>query len=553
MSGKPVDKRTASSNTSVATLGRSSKSTSSKTSIRPPGPAPKVRCAVYTRKSTEEGLEQEFNSLDAQREAGTSYIASQKHEGWYCLDQLYDDGGFSGGTMDRPGLEQLLRDIENNRIDCVVVYKVDRLSRSLLDFSKIMDVFDRNGVSFVSVTQMFNTSTSMGRLVLNVLLSFAQFEREIIGERIRDKIASSKQKGQYTGGTPPLGYNVHPEKTQLIVNPDEAITVQTIFTRYCDTSSPLRVALELNAAGITTKRWVTKGGILHTGRPWDRGHIYRILHNPVYVGRVKHRENIYPGEHEAIIEVDLWDRVVAMLKENALHEEAQKRSLVPSLLKGIISCGYCNRSMCMISTTKDGARFRYYKCIKAVKSGCQACSVGAVPAGDIEGAVIAQLRAVFKSPEIVAKTFRSTRVIETSEITRLESEKACLERGMKRLQDSAAKLINGDLSSNATSTEVLRINSEFIQTQRRLQDTSEELSEMLLEMTTEQNVAKALSDLHPIWDELYPSEQHRIIQLLIEQVTIKLGGMEIRMRTEGVHSLISELQETVDAKTERSR
>lgn len=195
---------------------------------------PRVRCAIYTRKSTEEGLEQEFNSLDAQREAGEAYIASQKHEGWTVVPQRYDDGGYSGGTMERPALERLLQDVENRRIDCVVVYKVDRLSRSLLDFAKIIEAFDRNGVSFVSVTQAFSTTTSMGRLTLNILLSFAQFEREIIGERIRDKVAAAKRKGKFTGGTPPLGYDVDSEKTRLVVNRQEAKTVQFIFKRFAE-------------------------------------------------------------------------------------------------------------------------------------------------------------------------------------------------------------------------------------------------------------------------------------------------------------------------------
>lgn len=256
---------------------------------------PRVRCAIYTRKSTEEGLEQEFNSLDAQREAGEAFIISQRHEGWTVMPQRYDDGGFSGGNMDRPALERLMEDVENHRVDCVVVYKVDRLSRSLLDFAKIIEVFDRNGVSFVSVTQQFNTSTSMGRLILNVLLSFAQFEREIIGERIRDKVAAAKRKGKFTGGTPPLGYDVDSEKTRLVVNQEEAKLVRHIFKRFAEIGSPLTIAEELNKKGVTTKAWMTKSGVFREGKPWNKMHIYRVLYNRTYLGEVIHKDKTYQG------------------------------------------------------------------------------------------------------------------------------------------------------------------------------------------------------------------------------------------------------------------
>ena len=251
---------------------------------------PRVRCAIYTRKSTEEGLEQEFNSLDAQREAGEAFIVSQRHEGWTVMPQRYDDGGFSGGNMERPAMERLIEDVVNHRVDCVVVYKVDRLSRSLLDFAKIIETFDRNGVSFVSVTQQFSTTTSMGRLTLNILLSFAQFEREIIGERIRDKVAAAKRKGKFTGGTPPLGYDVDPEKTRLVVNREEAKVVKHVFQRFTERGSPLTNAEELNKKGITTKAWMTKKGVFREGRLWNKMNVYRALYKRKYLGEVMHKD-----------------------------------------------------------------------------------------------------------------------------------------------------------------------------------------------------------------------------------------------------------------------
>jgi site-specific DNA recombinase len=251
------------------------------------GAKPRVRCAVYTRKSSEEGLEQEFNSLDAQRAAGEAYIASQSHEGWLLVPDRYDDGGISGATLERPALKRLLADVEAGRIDCVVVYKVDRLSRSLTDFAKLVDVFEQHGVSFVSVTQHFCTTTSMGRLTLNILLSFAQFEREVIGERIRDKFAASRAKGMWMGGIPPLGYDVSDRK--LVVNPAEADLVRLIFRRFLDLGSALLLIRELNAQCYRTKSWTTQAGTFREGRPFDKGTLYKILRNRTYLGEAVQR------------------------------------------------------------------------------------------------------------------------------------------------------------------------------------------------------------------------------------------------------------------------
>ena len=256
-----------------------------------------IRCAIYTRKSTDEGLEQEFNSLDAQREAAEAYIASQRAEGWQCLPERYDDGGYTGGNMDRPALKRLLSDIETGKIDTVVVYKVDRLSRSLLDFSQLVGLFDKHKVSFVSVTQQFNTTTSMGRLTLNILLSFAQFEREIIGERIRDKVAAAKKKGKHTGGPPVLGYDIDAPNRRLVVNPAEADLVRRIFKLFLQLGSGMKVAKALNADGFRTKAWTTRNGKVRPGQPWDKIAVNRVLNNVKYVGQVSHWGKLYDGEH----------------------------------------------------------------------------------------------------------------------------------------------------------------------------------------------------------------------------------------------------------------
>jgi site-specific DNA recombinase len=294
---------------------------------------PRLRCAIYTRKSSEEGLEQQFNSLDAQREACEAFVASQRHEGWALMKERYDDGGFSGGTMERPALQRLLTDIAASRIDVVVVYKVDRLTRALGDFARIVELFDRHNVSFVSVTQAFNTTTSMGRLTLNVLRSFAQFEREVTGERIRDKIAASKKKGMWMGGQPALGYDVHDRK--LIINEAEAETVRMIFRRYVELKSVHDLKAELDASSIVSKARVGADGSPYGSRPFSRGALYAMLQNRVYRGEITHKAASYPGEHQTIVDEALFEEVQSTLAENRI-ERVSRSGEVPSPLTGLL-------------------------------------------------------------------------------------------------------------------------------------------------------------------------------------------------------------------------
>jgi len=344
-----------------------------------------IRCAIYTRKSSEEGLEQEFNSLDAQRESCEAFIRSQKHEGWLCLSEMYDDGGISGATMERPALKRLLADIEAGSIDTVVVYKVDRLTRSLNDFAKIVEVFDRQGVSFVSVTQQFNTTTSMGRLTLNMLLSFAQFEREVTGERIRDKIAASKKKGMWMGGMLPLGYDVKDRK--LVVNDREAETVRHIYRRYTALGSVLMLKDELDRDGVVSKVRVDKHGRRAGGRSLARGALYLMLQNVIYRGEIVHKENSYPGEHEAIIDHALWDEVQRKLAANRLERATGAGASQVSLLAGLI---YDDTGARMTPThaNKKGTRYRYYVSPRLIiGSRRQAPHGRRVPADDLESLI----------------------------------------------------------------------------------------------------------------------------------------------------------------------
>jgi site-specific DNA recombinase len=420
----------------------------------------KLRCAVYTRKSTEEGLEMEFNSLDAQREACEAYIASQRAEGWLLVSDRYDDGGFSGGTLERPALKRLLTDIEIGRVDVVVVYKIDRLSRSLMDFSRLVEAFDAHKVTFVSVTQSFNTTTSMGRLTLNILLSFAQFEREVIGERIRDKFAASRKRGMWMGGWAPLGYEVKDRK--LLVNEVDAKLVRSIYQRFLRIGSATTLARQLIAENTRNKY----------GKLIDKGMLYKLLSNPVYVGIAMHKGVSYPGEHIGIIDRKTWDKVQAKFQEAPRKRAAASRAQTPALLKGIIF-GPTGIAMSPTHTRKKGRLYRYYISQTVLKRGAGDCPVARVPAAENEKIVIDQVRLLLLSPEIIAQTWRNAR-----------------------------KSIKG---------------------------------------LTASDVRSSLLAFEPLWNELFPAEQSRIIELLVERVDVLTDRVDIKLRIAGVTSLIGEL------------
>ena len=349
-----------------------------------------IRCAIYTRKSSEEGLEQDFNSLDAQRESCEAYIKSQKHEGWQAIETYYDDGGISGGTMERRALKHLLGDIQSGKVNVVVVYKVDRLTRSLSDFARIVETFDNHNVSFVSVTQQFNTTTSMGRLTLNVLLSFAQFEREVTGERIRDKIAASKKKGMWMGGPLPLGYDT--EERKLIVNKAEARVVRHIFRRYAVIGSVRELKEELDAKGVVSKARCSRNGRRTGGVPLARGALYLMLQNRIYLGEIVHKNKSYPGKHDAIIEKALWETVQGKLSANRVERKTGGAAKEPSLLAGLLYDDLAQR-LTPSHANKNGKRYRYY-ISRPLTTGnrTQAAAGRRIPAGEIEGLVLRRIQ-----------------------------------------------------------------------------------------------------------------------------------------------------------------
>ena len=433
----------------------------SKSSGALPSVVCKLRCAVYTRKSTDEGLDMEFNSLDAQREACEAYIVSQRAEGWLPVQDRYDDGGVSGGTLERPALKRLLADVEAGKIDVVLVYKIDRLSRSMLDFLKLVETFERYGVTFVSITQAFNTTSSMGRLTLNMLLSFAQFEREVIGERIRDKVAASRKKGMWMGGWTPLGYEVRDRK--LLIHKEDAERVRSIFKRFVQLKSATLVARELVVARATNRY----------GQLLDKGVLYRILNNRVYIGDAVHKGVSYPGEHQAIIDRKLWDQAHAILKQSPRRRAAGARAQTPALLKGRLF-GPDGAAMSPTHTRKAGRLYRYYISQSVMKRGTEACPLKQIPAAEIERIIIEQIRSLLQTPEIIVQTWRAAR-----------------------------------------------------KTDRTL---------------AESEVRGALLEFEPIWNELFPAEQARIVELLVERVDLQPTGIDLHLRIEGLTSLCSELR-----------
>ncbi len=386
-------------------------------------------------------LEQSFNSLQAQREACEAYIASQRHEGWQTVSKQYDDGGFSGGNMNRPALKQLLDDIAARLVDTVVVYKVDRLTRSLTDFAKIIEVFDKQGVSFVSVTQQFNTTSSMGRLTLNVLLSFAQFEREVTGERIRDKIAASKKKGMWMGGVAPLGYEV--KDRQLIVNPQEAKVVEEIFAQYLRLESVAALKQYLDQKKLLTKLRTSANGHAFGGKAYSRGGLYKLLNNEVYTGRIAHRGESYSGEHQAIVEPETWEKVQALLAANNQgHRRPGTRRVASSILAGLVFDAEGNRYT-PTHAVKKGRRYRYYTSQAVIQRRNKSSYLGRIPARELEQVVSFRIQALLASPqELAASCLESSELV--NDLGRLiEAAQAMAEKWSELTSQQSAELVRG--------------------------------------------------------------------------------------------------------------
>ncbi len=384
-----------------------------------------MRCAIYTRKSTDEGLEKEFNSLDAQREAGEAFVASQRHRGWTCLPDRYDDGGFSGGNVNRPALKRLEADIEAGKVDVVVVYKIDRLSRSIMDFGKLLTLFERHHVEFASVTQDINTASSSGRMMLNILMTFAQYEREIITERIRDKVAAAKKKGMNTGGVPPMGYVSDPITHRLVVKEDEAETVRRIFDDYLRLGSARDVAAGLEADGIRTRVLTSRRGRVTGGGPFTAALVYAVLSNPLYIGRVRHHDKTYPGEHEAIVDKKIWDAAQKLLAENLRYDGKRQKRVTP--LGGLVWCGCCGGPMKENFSLRGGTRrYRYFVCGRDAKRLKSTCPLRHVPAPELERLVVNEIGSLLGTPETLVGVLDEAKTLDGGATLPLEKLREAL-------------------------------------------------------------------------------------------------------------------------------
>ena len=492
---------------------------------KPAEPVTPIRCAIYTRKSTEEGLEQEFNSLDAQREAGEAFIASQKAAGWVYSDTRYDDGGFSGGNADRPALQQLMADIEAGLVDCVVVYKVDRLSRSLLDFARMMETFERHGVSFVSVTQQFNTAHSMGRLTLNILLSFAQFEREIISERTRDKIAAARKKGKWAGGKPVLGYDLVPGPggSKLKVNTTEADRVRDIFNLYLAERSLLRASEILNDRGWTTKRWVSKNGEPQGGRRFDKAVLHKLLTNPVYVGKVRHHEHLYDGEHEAIVDEAVFREVGELLASNSAKGGRSPCNKHGALLKGLVRCRACGCGMGhhFASSKASGGgqkRYRYYVCGRAQKEGWSVCPGPSLPADELESFVIGELRSLGQDQGLVADAVTAAQERLRERVAAFRSDRSALTAELDSARDELRAIVAGGRDRNGSAAEAAELRERIRDLDARGRRLDGRLAAMRDRVLDEDELVGALESFDPLWEQLNTDERERLVRLLVKRV-----------------------------------
>jgi len=484
------------------------------------------RCAIYTRKSVEDGLEQEFNSLDAQREAGENYIASQKHNGWRCLSERYDDGGWSGGNMERPALKRLMDDIAAGKIDTVVCYKIDRLSRSLIDFAEMLNFFEKHKTNFVSVTQEINTSSSSGRMMLNILMTFAQFEREVIAERVRDKIAASKKRGKFCGGVPVLGYLPDPKTKKLYIVEEEARTVRLLFEKYLIHGSLKEVVHEANMLRLKTKEWSSAKGRKHAAKIWDTGSLYRILSNSIYAGYIRHYDAQYEGEHEPIISRETWERTQLVMRGNGCATPRRRNAEQP--FAGLVKCGHCHCAMTPTYTQKHGKKYCYYICQASTKNPDHRCPLKRIPAGDLEHAVLQQLSVLFQAPSILRATLEAVREQEIAMENNLTKNRDLLQSQLNSLKKTA-------LVGEADFEEIRKAGERLTEVKRQLQALKEPISG--------EEVIAALSDTAGLWEFLFPGARHELLRLVIRSIEIFDTQISLTLQLDGLKKLASEMSQ----------
>jgi len=488
---------------------------------------PKIRCAIYTRKSTSEGLDMDFNTLDAQREACEYYIKSQIAKGWMALPEMYDDGGYSGGDLQRPAVKRLFEDIDDGKVDCIVVYKVDRLSRSLMDFADIMKRLEEKNVIFVSTTQEVNTDTSMGRLTLNMLFSFAQFEREMISERTRDKMQAARKKGKFVGGMPFLGYDLIEKK--LVINPQEARMVREIFKLYMEGYGLTELVAKLHSKGWRMKLWESKNGRMMGGGAFTKMSIYRILTNWSYLGKVTHKDpynpkaelEIYEGEHNAIIDQKTFDEIQLVLKTN--HNNGfVARIGKTSILGGLLKCGICGSGMFHTPQKKKNRVYRYYVCGKKMKQGAKTCSSPWVPAGKMEKFAYDHAKEIIDTPSYYDETLHQITENYEGSVESIKGDIDSIKRLIIQLETRRKgyyRLLaedNGD--KNILQDELSKVEDEIENSNKRITELSNEIVRLKGKAISADDIKDAFNNLDNVWGKLVVKERTRLMHLIYESI-----------------------------------
>ena len=514
-----------------------------------PAPA-SVRAAIYTRVSTDSGLDQEFNSLMAQREAAEAYVASQKAKGWIALSERYDDGGFSGANAHRPALKRLLADVEADKIDCIVVYKFDRMSRSTLDFLQILKFLEERGVGMVSVSQQFDTTSPVGRMTMNVLLSFGQFEREVIAERTRDKMSAARRRGRWTGGMPPLGFDVVPEGGKIVPNPTEAEQVRAIFDLYLERASLVAVSQELNRRGWRRKSWTTKTGVQREGGQWDAPTLRRLLRDPLYAGLQKLRGETFPGEHKGIVPKTVFEKVQKIMKENRRTGGAPVRNRHAGLLRGLLRCGACDAAMVHTWTRRGPRLHRYYRCSRGEKRGMATCPTKAIRADEIEAFVVQQIGKIGADPDLQKATFRqalsqlaANRRVLRAEAKRLEPELKQARREVERLLSAVTDADGG--ARDAILDRLGKAQDHLATVEARLTEVRAHQEALDGQKVDEADLRRTLEAFDPIWRALLTPERERVLNLLLDRVVYDAATeqMSIEFRLPGMARFAGEVGE----------
>ncbi len=507
-----------------------------------------LRCAIYTRKSTSENLDMDFNTLDAQRDAGEIFVKAQVHQGWEVLPTRYDDGGFTGGNMDRPALQRLLKDIDDGQIDCVVVYKVDRLSRSLLDFARMMEVFEQKGISFVSTTQQFNTATPIGRLTLHLLLSFAQFEREMISERTRDKMAAARRRGKWVGGPPVLGYRIDRVLRKLEVIPEEATQVKALFDMYLRMRSVRAVTEQADAFGWRKKSYETKAGKTVGGGPLDRNTVHRILRNRAYTGCVVYKGEVHEGEHAAIIDPATFEQAQAILDSKRNGQGPRRQRNFENILQGVLYCSCAEKMTSATGRSRNGTVHRYYRCYGQMKGPATQCDHPRVPAGDIEPFIVDRIRELCAAPTVRGEVSKRLQWGKEQSGRAIVIEREVIQKKIDALSDEAQSLLtfvreSGGKAGSTVSDQLAKVELQLDDHRLKANALDDRLRGLSAAVGRVQSALDLLSNFSEVWEVLVPEERCDLVKLLIDRIDVDVPKGELKIT---LHDLADDLPELPD-------